>query len=80
MNTAILPAYFVPIARREQLAARAAARRIAPARFCGIQEGFGSIPAIELWNLTADIPGHCAGSTVARETLLAAGYILPPRP
>ena len=51
----------------------------APAEFLGIQEGFGSIPAIELWNLTQDIEGHVSGSTVSRQTLEAKGYVLPNR-
>ncbi len=53
---------------------------LAPAEFHGIQEGFGVFQDIELWNLTADIPGHPEGSTVSRETLISAGYFVPARP
>lgn len=35
----------------------------------GVQQGFGDLPAIELWNLTRSIPGHPVGSTVARQTI-----------
>lgn len=52
----------------------------APADFIGIQEGTGRIPGFELYNLTQDIPGHPAGSTVSRETLESAGYKLPKKP
>ena len=57
----------------------------APAEFIGIQEGLparGNRPAvadIELYNLTADIPGHPAGSSVSRETLEKAGFKVPVR-
>ena len=49
----------------------------APAIYAGTQEGFGTIPPFRLYNLTANIPGHPAGSTVSDQTLLAAGYRLP---
>lgn len=50
----------------------------APAEFVGIQEGIpGKIADMELFNLTADIPGHNAGSTVTRKTLEEAGYKVP---
>ena len=49
----------------------------APARFIGWQERIGK-PPIQLFNLTADIPGHPKGSTVAAETLKRAGYDVPP--
>lgn len=45
--------------------------------YAGHQEGFGRVPATDLWNLRIDIPGHPAGSTVSTSTLLAAG-IKPP--
>jgi len=35
-------------------------------------------PALELWNLLIDLPGHPRGSTLARETIEAAGHQLPP--
>jgi hypothetical protein len=55
----------------------------APAVFGGVQEGLPArgVPDIELFNLTQEIPGHPAGSTVSRNTLEAAGYTVPaPRP
>lgn len=52
---------------------------LAPAVFIGVQSGFGVMPDIELWNLTANIKGHSAGATLSRETIIAAGYILPLR-
>lgn len=58
-------------------ASRLATKQPAPAEFVGIQEGIGKIPSFELYNLTADIPGHPAGSTVSRETLEKAGFEVP---
>ncbi len=52
----------------------------APATYHAFQEGIEGIPGFELWNLTSDIPGHPAGSTVSRRTLEAAGYEVPPAP
>jgi hypothetical protein len=51
----------------------------APATYCGILEGFDDVPSVELFNLTADIPGHCKESTVSRQTLESAGYFVPAR-
>lgn len=51
-----------------------AARPMAPAVFIGVQDGFGLRPSFRLFNLTADIAGHPAGSTVSEETLTAAGF------
>jgi hypothetical protein len=65
------------IARAVQLAT-GSTRGTAPATFRGMQPRLRG-PAIELWNLNVDIPGHPAGSTVARETLEAAGLTLPPK-
>jgi len=62
----------------------------APAVFIGWQERpakihrdesciwFEQRGPVALYNLTADIPGHPAGSTVAAETLAKAGYEVPP--
>lgn len=77
--TAILPSLFVTPDRRERLAARFDLRPLAPATLLGVQEGFGPVPDIELWNLTADIPGYKAGGTVSRGTLIEAGFRLPAR-
>lgn len=52
----------------------------APATFCGVQSGCGVMPDFELWNLTAPIAGHSAGSTVSRQSIEAAGYQLPTPP
>jgi hypothetical protein len=53
---------------------------IAPARFyaASVFTGDPWVPELELWNLTEDIDGHCAGSTVTRGTLEAKGYYVPP--
>lgn len=46
--------------------------------FIGMQEtGIPDEPGYALFNLTKDIEGHPAGSTVAVETLEEAGYIFP---
>lgn len=55
-------------------------RPFAPATFCGVQSGCGVMPDFELWNLTAPISGHSAGSTVSRQSIEAAGYQLPTAP
>jgi hypothetical protein len=55
-------------------------RNLAPAEFLGVQDcgpEFPELPKIELWNLTADIPGHPRGSTLSRETITKAGFVLP---
>lgn len=82
--TALLPSYNLSIHRREAAGIRFARSRttwplpIAPATFLGIQEGYGLIAPIELWNLTAEIPGlGKAGATVSRKSIIAAGYRLP---
>jgi len=49
----------------------------APAIFLGIQPGTHHLPAIELWNLTAPVGDHPAGSTVSRQTLERHGYSVP---
>ena len=49
----------------------------APAVFRGIQSGFGIVDDFEMWDLTADIPGHPVRSTVSRQTLEEAGYSVP---
>ncbi len=56
------------------------AKPAAPAEFVGVQEGIpgnAKFPDMELYNLTKDIPGHNAGSTVTRETLEKAGFKVP---
>jgi hypothetical protein len=52
----------------------------APAEWLGWQEMLPGAPALGLWNLTRDIPGHPRGSTVSSSTLLRAGYLLPAIP
>ena len=52
--------------------------RPAPARFIGIQDGFGVLPAIELYALTAPVGMHPACSSVSRRTLESHGYYVPP--
>ena len=44
------------------------ARRLAPATFIGIQDGFGVFPSIELYNLTARVGIHSVGSSVSDST------------
>lgn len=53
------------------------ARPLAPAFFVGVQEGFQHLPAIEIYNLTAQLGDVPAGSTVSRATLEDAGFYLP---
>lgn len=52
---------------------------VAPATFLGYQklDDQGLEQALELWTLTADIPGHPVSSTVSRMTLEKAGYVVP---
>ena len=45
------------------------------AHYIGMQEGCDQLPAIELWNLDEDIPGHPCGSTVSLATLNEAQEI-----
>lgn len=52
--------------------------RRAPATFLGVQKAYKQSPELELFNLTEDIPGHPAGSTVVRQTLEQAGFEVPP--
>jgi len=56
-----------------------ATRPIAPAVFAGVQHCSGIMPDFELWTLTVDIPGHCAGSSIDGKSIEAAGYELPPK-
>lgn len=48
--------------------------------YIGMQSGYGNMPSFELWNLLIDIPGHPKGSTLRRQTIEKAGYILPEAP
>jgi hypothetical protein len=52
----------------------------APAVWLGWQEMLPGAPALALWNLTRDIPGHPRGSTVSSNTLLRLGFLLPAIP
>jgi hypothetical protein len=54
--------------------------RWAPAEFIGIQDGFGTLPSIELYVLKAPVGGHPTGSSVSRQTIERHGYFLPPLP
>lgn len=54
-------------------------QRRAPATFFGRQEGYGKTPGFDMYNLTKDVAGHPAGSTVGAKTLLDLGYRLPRR-
>jgi hypothetical protein len=42
---------------------------ITPVKFLGIQQGFGGLPAMELYTLLEPLGDHPAGSTVSRRTL-----------
>jgi hypothetical protein len=55
-------------------------RPTAPAVYVGRQECAGLMPDFDLWNLTEDIPGYPAGSSVSTDTLLKLGYQLPAKP
>jgi len=52
---------------------------VAPAIFLGYQKSDdqGLEQPLELWTLTAEIPGHPVSSTVSRLTLEKAGYVVP---
>lgn len=50
---------------------------LAPAVYIGTQPGFQTIPDMDLFNLTKDIPGHPKNSTVSRTTLEKAGFYVP---
>lgn len=54
--------------------------RLAPARFIGLQDGFGLMPSFELYHLEAPVGVHPEGSSVSRETLERHGYFVPPVP
>ena len=47
------------------------------ATYRGFQEGFGSRPGIELWNLVRPLGEHPAGSTLSRQTIESLGGRLP---
>lgn len=49
----------------------------APVKFVGTQQGVKNIPAMDYYNLTEDIPGHSAGSTIGRKELESLGYTIP---
>lgn len=70
-----LEAVFGPDATREDPDRPA----LAPARWLGWQPMLGQ-PAIALYNLTAEIPGHPVDSTVSQDTLERAGFVVPPHP
>jgi len=48
--------------------------------FIGWQRGLGLVPDLALYNLTRDIDGHPAGSTVGAKTLAKAGIEIPTTP
>lgn len=55
--------------------------KVAPVVFRGTQQGFGTMPAMDLYNLTEDVPGlGVKGSTLAERTIRKAGYEVPPKP
>lgn len=50
----------------------------APATFIGIQDGFGTRPNQELYNLREPVGEHPVGSTVSRATLEKYGFTVFP--
>jgi hypothetical protein len=51
-----------------------------PARFIGVQAGFGDdYPSVDLFTLNEQVGEHPADSTVSRQTLESHGYTVPPR-
>lgn len=60
-------------------ASAAGERDTAQAEFVGEQHLGSGLPAVEMWRLKEDIPGHRKGDVVSRETLAAAGYEVPLR-
>ena len=51
-----------------------------PARFIGVQAGFGDdFPSVDLFTLDEQVGEHPVHSTVSRQTLESHGYIVPPR-
>jgi len=53
-----------------------ALRPVAPAEFVGWQDDYKG-GGLALYNLTSDIEGHPAGSTVSDRTLRRLGYRIP---
>lgn len=52
---------------------------VAPVEFIGVQQGFGTMPSMNLYNLTEDVPGlGVKGSTLAERSIVKAGYEVPP--
>ena len=49
----------------------------APVRYACYQPGFGSVPGVHLWHLTAPIDEHPAGDTLSERTINQLGYEIP---
>lgn len=68
-------------AKAARIAARLEAQHrlpAAPAVFLGWQPAIGHLPAVELYNVTADVsPNLFSGMTVSRATLEKSGYYVP---
>jgi len=56
-----------------------AGEKAAPVTWLGWQ-GCLQWPALDLWNLTEEIPGHPVGSTLSGDALRQAGYRVPEPP
>ena len=53
--------------------------KLAPATFLGLQINVDGKPFIALYNLTEPIPGYPKGSTLARATIVEAGFYISKR-
>ena len=53
------------------------AKQEAPVVFAFVWPATGGFPAMDNYNLTADIPNHPKRSTLSSKTLLAEGYSIP---
>lgn len=81
--TAISPKVDTKVAAEGQMPVKglglAEKGNVAPAKYLGAMQ-IGDVPSpqdLQLYNLTADIPGHPKGSTVSDKTLLNEGFTLP---
>lgn len=61
----------------QQIKEAVASNKVAPAVYLGEQETGVGKPSMALYNLTEDILGHPAGSTVSEATLIAKGLVPP---
>jgi hypothetical protein len=79
-SVAETPRLFRRIGTVDSASSRGSSRPNAPAKWLGYQRRCRGGPAVELYILTSDIPGHPKKSTVSRPVLERAGYYVPPPP